>query len=35
MSAFTDQVTLELGQRAEDVEHQHAARSGGVDILGE
>ena len=35
MGAFPDQIALELGKRAEDVEHQHPARRGGVDLLGE
>src|SRR3546814_16531972 len=35
MGALPDQIALKLGKRAEDVEHQHPARSGGVDVLGE
>ena len=35
MSAFADEVTLELSQRAEDVEDELAAGGGGVDLLGE
>ena len=31
--AVTDEVTLELGQRGEDVEDQLAAGGGGVDLL--
>ena len=30
--AFTDQRTLELGQRREDAEHGPAGRGGGVDL---
>ena len=30
--AFTDQRTLELGQRREDAEHGGAGRCGGVDL---
>src|SRR3546814_5664241 len=33
--ALPDQIALKLGKRAEEVEHQHPARRGGVDVLGE
>ena len=32
---FPDEVALELGQRAEDVKDQFAARGGGIDALGQ
>src|SRR3546814_17147929 len=35
MGALPDQIALKLGKRAEDVEHQHPARRGGVEVLGE
>lgn len=35
LGALADQIALELRQGAEDVEHQHASRRGGVDVLGE
>src|SRR3546814_9951223 len=35
LGAFADQITLELREGAEDVEHQHSPRRGGVDVLGE
>ena len=35
MGALPDQIALKLGKRAEDVEHEHPARRGGVDLLGE
>ena len=35
VSALPDQLPLELGQRREDVEHELAARGGGVDVLGQ
>lgn len=35
VGALADQIALELGQRAEDVEHQHPARSCGIDVFGE
>ena len=33
--ALTDQVALELRERAEDVEDQHAARGRGIHLFGE
>jgi len=35
MRALPNQVTFELGQRAEDVEDELAPRRGGVDLFGE
>src|SRR3546814_20121909 len=35
MGALPEQIALKQGKRAEDVEHQHPARSGVVDVLGE
>src|SRR3546814_15362156 len=35
MGALPDQIALKPGKRAEDVEHQHPARRGGVDVSGE
>src|SRR3546814_8863668 len=35
LGAFADQITLELREGAEDVEHQHSPRRGGCDVLGE
>src|SRR3546814_11218871 len=35
MGAFPDKIALELGKRADDVEYQHPARRGGIDLLGE
>ena len=35
LSALADQIALELRQGAEDIEHQHTSRRGGVDVFGE
>lgn len=35
VGALADQVTLELGERAEDVEDQHPAWRGRVDLFGQ
>ena len=35
LGALANTLALELGQRSEQVEHQLAAGTGGVDVLGE
>jgi hypothetical protein len=35
LRALTDQLALELGNRAEDVEHQPPRRGRGIDALGQ